>query len=68
MRRELLDNKIGRFTLLAMVHVYEPLPPGEGGVSPAARGNAPFERFTYPQIHRNIHKIEVLLCLIGGYG
>ena len=35
---------------------YEPLPSGEDGVSPAARGKAPFERYIDPQFLRKTQK------------
>lgn len=44
LRRVVLDKPNTRYTLLAGFQLAGTLPPGEGGVSLAARGNAPFER------------------------
>ena len=44
LRRVVLDKPNSCYTLLAGLQLAGTLPPGEGGVSPAARGSAPFER------------------------
>ena len=44
LRRVVLDKLNSRYTLFGRVQLAGNLPPGEGGVSLAARDNVPFER------------------------